>query len=178
LAEEVSKSGDSFNLNLNSIDHDKSIAMSSTSAFSAPTLDRPFGVELWPIFSSTWEQIKGYPAEQFRFVPFQTPLSTLKETAFALITYYVVIFGGRELMKSRPAYKLNSIFLVHNFYLTAISLVLLVLFVEQLLPTLVRKGIFFAICDTRGGWTDKLVVLYFVCPSRPGWSSAKLILDS
>ena len=37
-----------------------------------------------------------------------------------------------------------------------------VLFAEQLIPIVARKGLFFAICDHQGGWTDKLVILYYL----------------
>lgn len=66
-------------------------------------------------------------------------------------------------MRDRQAIKLNWLFKVHNLYLTLISGVLLVLFLEQLIPTVVRHGVFYAICSQRGGWTDKLVMLYYVC---------------
>jgi len=142
--------------------------MSALSSFEVglPTLDRPFGVTLWPIFSAAWEKMFGYPAEQFRFVPGHTLMSTHKETVIALVVYYIVILGGRELMRSRPAFSLNGPFKVHNLYLTIISGGLLALFIEQLLPTLVRNGIFYTICDLNGGWTDKLVLLYYVSSRR------------
>lgn len=127
-----------------------------------PTIDRPFGVHLWPIFSSVYEKVVGYPAEDFRFVSGVTPMSTLKQTAIALVTYYVVIFGGREVMKKLPAQKLNALFMIHNFYLTAISGILLALFLEQLIPTLYHNGVFYAICNHDGGWTKPLVTLYYV----------------
>lgn len=129
-----------------------------------PTIDRPFGIQLWPIFDKAWTLVTGYPASEFRFVAGETPMSTLKETGIFVILYYIVIFGGRELMRHREPFKLKAFFLVHNFYLTAISGILLALFIEQLLPTVVRKGIFYAICDHDGGWTQPLVVLYYVCP--------------
>ncbi|KAH6655368.1 GNS1/SUR4 family-domain-containing protein [Truncatella angustata] len=127
-----------------------------------PTLDRPFGIKLWPIFSKAFEQVVGYPADDFKFVAGKTPMSTLKEAGIFVIIYYIIIFGGRELMRGREPLKLKSLFLIHNFYLTAISAILLVLFAEQLLPTVVRKGIFYAICDREGGWTQPLVVLYYL----------------
>lgn len=127
-----------------------------------PTLDRPFGVELWPYFSKGFETVVGYPADNFRFVSGITPMSTLQETVISLISYYVIIFGGRELMKHRQAFVLNGPFMIHNFYLTVISGVLLALFIEQLLPTLTRYGVFHAICDHDGGWTQRLVVLYYL----------------
>jgi len=79
-----------------------------------------------------------------------------------LISYYIIIFGGREVMRKREPLKLNGLFKIHNFYLTVISGVLLALFLEQLIPTIARGGIFHAICAYEGGWTDKLVVLYYL----------------
>ncbi|KAF2626647.1 elongation of fatty acids protein-like protein [Macroventuria anomochaeta] len=127
-----------------------------------PTLDRPFGVALWPIFEKAFEPIAGYKPQDFRFVQGETPLSTFKSCATFLVTYYIVIFGGRELMRGREPFKLNFLFKVHNFYLTAISGILLALFAEQLIPTVARHGLFYAICDHNGGWTDKLVILYYL----------------
>lgn len=65
-------------------------------------------------------------------------------------------------MKNREPFKLNGLFMVHNLALTIISGVLLALFTEQLLPTIARNGVFYAICDHRGGWTAPLVTLYYV----------------
>lgn len=79
-----------------------------------------------------------------------------------IIAYYIIILGGRELMRNRPAFKLNGLFMIHNFYLTAISGGLLALFIEQLVPTVSRHGLFYAICDHNGGWTNELVILYYV----------------
>jgi fatty acid elongase 3 len=127
-----------------------------------PSVDRPFGVHLWPIFDKAWTAVVGYSANDFKFVPFETPMSTLKSTSIFIVIYYAIIFGGRELMRNREPFKLKTLFLIHNFYLTAISGILLVLFIEQLVPTVVRGGIFHAICDYDGGWTQPLVVLYYV----------------
>lgn len=127
-----------------------------------PTIDRPFGVELWPIFDKAFEAVVGYPTQDFRFVEGVTPMSTFKETAIALVSYYVIIFGGREVMKNFNAQKLNTLFMIHNFVLTSVSAILLALYVEQLLPTVWRHGIFYAICRHEGGWTRQLVLLYYV----------------
>ena len=131
--------------------------------FPLPTLDRPFAIELWPIFEKVWTSFRSFAPQDFRFVSGTTPMSTLKETAAVLISYYIIVFGGRELMKNRPAFKLNAIFMLHNLGLTLISGTLLALFIEQLLPTVWRNGIFFAICNEDGGWTKQLVTLYYVC---------------
>lgn len=148
-----------------------------------PTLDRPFGVHLWPIFDKAYEQVMGYPASEFNFVEGVTPMSTFKETATMLVSYYIIIFGGREVMKNFPAFKLNTLFMIHNFLLTAISAILLALFVEQLLPTIVRHGVFYSICDHRGGWTQPLIILYYVsitssCASQLKNWATNLSLDA
>jgi fatty acid elongase 2/fatty acid elongase 3 len=129
-----------------------------------PTIDRPFGVEVWPFFDKLYTAINGYHPEDFKFTPGVAAMSTLKETAIMITTYYIVIFAGRELMRNRPAMKLNGLFMVHNLYLTIISGGLLALFIEQLLPTVWRHGIFYGICNVEGGWTKQLVILYYVCP--------------
>ncbi|KAF2246138.1 GNS1/SUR4 membrane protein [Trematosphaeria pertusa] len=128
----------------------------------APTLDRPFGLQLWPIFEKTFESAMGYKPQDFRFKPGETPISTLKSCSAVLISYYIIIFGGRELMRDRQPLQLSFLFKLHNFYLTAISGILLALFAEQLIPMVWRHGVFFAICDHNGGWTDKMVVLYYL----------------
>lgn len=115
----------------------------------------------WRIFDRVWTAGMGYPADKLDITPGVAPLLTLRETTMFLVTYYAITLGGRELMRSRPPLKLNDLFLVHNFYLTAISGGLLVLFLEQLIPTLWNKGVFFTICGD-GGWTAPLVTLYYV----------------
>lgn len=131
-------------------------------SFPVPTIDRPFGVHLWPLFDQFYTSVVGYAPTEFRFVPGQTAISTLQATVALLSTYYIAVFTGRELMKNRAPLKLNGLFMVHNLYLTIISGTLLALFVEQLVPTVWRNGIFFAICDHKGGWTEPLVALYYV----------------
>ena len=135
-----------------------------------PTIDRPFGIKLWPIFDKAFEYVMGYPASQFEFARGVTPMSTIQETGIMLVAYYIIVFGGREFMKSRPALKLNTLFMIHNLYLTMISGTLLALFIEQLLPTIWRHGIFYAICDYQGGWTQPLIVIYYV--SGLDWSNS------
>lgn len=144
-----------------------------------PTLDHPFGLHLWPIFERAFESIKGYKPQEFRFVPGQTPMSTHFETGVMLVSYYIIIFGGREVMRGREPLQLNAFFKIHNFYLTAISGILLALFIEQLLPTLVRGGLFHAICHTEGGWSDEMVILYYVrAAHNVGLKKASLTLAS
>lgn len=127
-----------------------------------PTLERPFGIKVWPVFSKFWFAIFGYSPENFQFKSGITWMSTLQETVIALVAYYIIIFGGRELMRNRKPFVLNGPFMVHNLYLTIISGGMLVLFIEQLLPTLWHGGVFHAICSYQGGWTKPLITLYYV----------------
>lgn len=58
--------------------------------------------------------------------------------------------------------QLNFIFKVHNLALSVLSGILLVLMLEQLVPMIRDNGLFHSICKRDGGWSDKLVVLYYV----------------
>jgi len=123
-------------------------------------------VSPWKVFDKIWTTTMGYPAEQFDFVPGKSPIGTLNETVGVIVLYYAVILGGREWMRNRPAYKLNTLFKMHNFILTVISGSLLILFAEQLIPTLRQGGLYNAICGS-GGWTRPLIILYYVSNPSP-----------
>lgn len=114
----------------------------------------------WANFNKVWTAVMGYPAEEFRFVPGETPMSTLRETVAMIALYVCVVFGGREIMRNREPFKFNTLFKIHNFMLTAVSGSLLVLFAEQLIPSLWRGGLYENICGA-SGWTQPLVVLYY-----------------
>ena len=95
-------------------------------------------------------------------------MSTMKESVIVLAAYYVIIFGGREVMRNREAFSFPTIFKIHNLFLTLVSGGMLVLFIEQILSTVVSRGLYYSMCDSEGGWTHKLVVLYYVsvCPGK------------
>lgn len=128
----------------------------------APLLLGPISFSPWANFNKVWTAVMGYPAEDFRFVPGQTPMSTLRETVAMIVLYVCVIFGGREIMRNREPFKFNTLFKIHNFMLTAVSGTLLVLFAEQLIPSIWKGGLYENICGA-SGWTQPLVVLYYVC---------------
>ena len=120
----------------------------------------------WASFDKAWQAIMRYPAANFRIDEGKTFMTSGKETAIVITLYYIIILGGRELMRSRPAFKLNDLFLIHNFYLTAVSGSLLALFIEQLVPSLWNYGVYDAICGG-SGWTKELTTLYYVCDTFP-----------
>lgn len=139
--------------------------MQSLLSVQVPTLDTPFGVKLWPIFNyvaSTVTRGRFVP-DEFQFIPGETILSTLGPVLFAIGLYYVVIFGGQAVfnMLNLAPWKLKYLFQLHNLVLTGISLSLLLLMAEQLVPMIYRHGLFYSICNQEA-WTQKMVVLYFM----------------
>lgn len=138
--------------------------MSSICQF-LPSFDRPFVLNLWSIFDclvSTVTQGKFIPSK-FEFIQGELPLSTLPPVALAIGTYYFVIFGGDYVFKKfniKP-FVLNGLFQIHNLLLTTISLTLLILMSEQLIPMIYHHGLFYAICN-KNAWTQPLVCLYFL----------------
>lgn len=127
-----------------------------------PSISRPFGVHLWPIFDVFYKHVTGQSATDFNFVYGETPLGTLRSAGSMIVAYYAIIFGGRAIMTNYPAFKLQRLFQFHNLMLTLISGALLALFIEELVPTVWNHGVFYGICSHEGGWTKPLVILYYL----------------
>lgn len=128
----------------------------------APSIDRPFGIHLWPLFDQLYKAVTGSSANDFVFEAGVNPLSTFRDSVSLICAYYAVLAGGSLIMKFLPPLRLQLLFQLHNFSLTIISGGLLVLFIEQIVPTLYNNGLFYSICNVGGGWTQPLVVLYYV----------------
>ncbi|KAJ1847928.1 Fatty acyl-CoA elongase/Polyunsaturated fatty acid specific elongation enzyme [Coemansia sp. RSA 2611] len=103
----------------------------------------------------------GYDKSQWRWVNGSTPLSTWREVGIGMVVYLGVIFGIQFFMRSRKPLKLTRLAQLHNLGLTLISLVLLVLYVEELAPIISKGGLFYAVCSEEA-WTQRLEVLYFL----------------
>ena len=116
----------------------------------------------WELFSKIWTAVTGYEPISFVFIPGSTPMSTARETAVVIASYYLIILIGRRIMRGCPAFELTSQFQMYNLFLSVLSGFLLLLFVEELGPRLWQRGIYQSICGP-GGWTKRLVTLYYVC---------------
>ncbi|CCH42346.1 Elongation of fatty acids protein [Wickerhamomyces ciferrii] len=139
--------------------------MSASLDFQIPSVDRPFGISLWSLFNtvaSTLTFNKFIPSE-FEFIEGETLLSTFTPVAIVITVYYFIIFGGQAIFNkfNLKPWKLNFLFQLHNISLTFISLTLLLLMIEQLIPIIYNHGLFYAICN-KNAWTQPLVTLYFL----------------
>lgn len=93
------------------------------------------------------------PSYYTKYVIGKTPLSTPTEVWSTLAAYLVIIFGTQAFMKSRPAYKLQIPFQIHNVFLSAGSLLLLSLIAEEVVPLIWKNGLFWGMCN-EGMWTN------------------------
>jgi len=64
-------------------------------------------------------------------------------------------------MKNREAQKLTVLFQAHNIFLSAGSLVLLVLMLEEMIPILWKRGLFSAMCADKS-WTTRMEFYYLI----------------
>ncbi|KAJ6590413.1 ELO family [Mycena vulgaris] len=87
------------------------------------------------------------------------PLSNPSTVPSALLSYLAVIFGTQAVMRHRTPLKLTRVIQVHNFFLSAVSLVLLVLILDEILPLLRRVGILGGMCGPES-WTESLELYY------------------
>ena len=86
------------------------------------------------------------------YVTGKTPLSTVPVVLATLASYLVIIFGIQEVMRNRPPQKLNTLFRIHNAFLTLGSGLLLALMVEEVASIWIKAGTYRTMCDETS-WT-------------------------
>ncbi|PFH54475.1 hypothetical protein AMATHDRAFT_52076 [Amanita thiersii Skay4041] len=101
------------------------------------------------------------PRHLVSYVPGQTPLSTNTAVVSCLAAYLAVIFGIQAYMKDKQPQKLTALFQTHNIILSAGSLLLLVLMLEEILPIMWNNGLFYALCSEQA-WTPRLEFYYMI----------------
>ncbi|OAX42967.1 GNS1/SUR4 membrane protein [Rhizopogon vinicolor AM-OR11-026] len=95
------------------------------------------------------------------YVPGETPLSTWPVVATALASYLAIIFGTREIMKDRPPQQLNTLFRIHNAFLSAGSFILLVLMMEEVGSIWLTNTTYGTMCD-ESSWTERMEFYYMI----------------
>jgi fatty acid elongase 3 len=127
-----------------------------------PSIHRPFGIRLWPIFETILASVASYGSGGFRLDIGETPFTSLKDVVNILASYYVVVLCGPILLRNSKPFKMQLLFRSYNLLLVILSGVLCLLFLEQIIPTISRRGLLYAICELNGGFTDELRLLYYV----------------
>ncbi|GAA5978454.1 hypothetical protein JCM11641_007950 [Rhodosporidiobolus odoratus] len=96
-----------------------------------------------------------------RWIPGDSPLSTHTEVTAAIAVYLAVIFGGQALMSGSKPYRFKPLFMLHNFLLSAGSLIVLALMIEEIGPIIWKHGLFYAICADEA-WTPRMETYYII----------------
>lgn len=112
------------------------------------------------------------PPHLTSFIPGSTPFSTTPTVLAALSSYLAVIFGIQAVMKSQKPLKLTLLFQIHNVILSAGSLILLFLMLEEIMPMAWYKGFLHALCSDEA-WT-RVSTKYFFFSSIIFVSSSKI----
>ncbi|KAG2072637.1 GNS1/SUR4 membrane protein [Suillus decipiens] len=95
------------------------------------------------------------------YIPGETPLSTWPVVTTALASYLAIIFGIREIMKDKSPQRLNTLFRIHNAFLSIGSLILLVLMMEEVGSIWLTNTTYGTMCDETS-WTERLEFYYMI----------------
>lgn len=127
-------------------------------------------VELEYINLTLWETLSGFikiitkrkhNVKNFRFHNSENvPMNSSRSVFMALLGYYLTIFGTKFLISKSKPFKLKILFCLHNLFLTIVSLLLLHMFLEQLIPIYLKNGLFYTICNANA-WTQPIMTLYY-----------------
>ncbi|KAJ3044856.1 hypothetical protein HK097_001352 [Rhizophlyctis rosea] len=120
----------------------------------------------WPtyandLFDKAALAISGHLPDEFVFE--KAPLSTRKEAAQWSLAYLAIVLGGQAFMRSavpKPV-SFKPIFFLHNAMLSIVSAGLLILFLELVIPDLLKHGLMWSICH-EDAWNSRLELLFYI----------------
>mmetsp|Transcript_37380 Transcript_37380/g.61966 ORF Transcript_37380/g.61966 Transcript_37380/m.61966 type:complete len:269 (+) Transcript_37380:121-927(+) len=96
----------------------------------------------------------------FEYVPGKTLLSDYPTVFAVIVAYLVVVFGLPRLLKHSPPFQLHLLFQLHNYFLSLVSLVLLVALAQALVPRLLQHGLLWGVCSA-DVFVDQRLNFYF-----------------
>ncbi|PVU86158.1 hypothetical protein BB559_006636 [Furculomyces boomerangus] len=103
----------------------------------------------------------GVNKQEWSYISGQTKLATWSEVLMGTGVYLLIVFGGKAVMKNQKPFEMAAFWRFHNLLLAIMSLFLLLLFAEQLIPNLFNNGLFWSVCH-RDAWNTKLELLYYI----------------
>jgi len=122
------------------------------------------------IFSLLFKRVMGWEVTEFRYysqegINTNIPFSSSWAVAVITLVYLSSVYGSSIFMKNRKPLNLKPLFAVHNMLLSFLSLVLLILLLETLIPIILEKGFYFSICSPdmfSGDWGRRLELYYYI----------------
>lgn len=93
------------------------------------------------------------PAHLKSYIPGVSPFSTWPVVSTGIAFYLISILSAREFMKNIPSFKLQTLFKIHNAFLSTGSLVLLLLITEEVVSVRMNVGTYDSMCAP-SSWTD------------------------
>ncbi|KAI9096579.1 fatty acid elongase [Phlyctochytrium arcticum] len=123
---------------------------------------KPLAVSFFhPLFTNTSLEVLGLHPDDFKFA--KAPLSTRPEVLKWFAVYLTLVLGGQAFMRRfvKEPLAVKPLFFIHNAFLSASSLALLVLFLEIVVPNIWNNGLLWTMCHS-GSYTPRIEYLYYI----------------
>ncbi|TPX32452.1 very-long-chain 3-oxoacyl-CoA synthase [Synchytrium microbalum] len=104
--------------------------------------------------------IPSFKVDEFRFST-DLPFGQQHICVLACVSYLIIVLGGRELMKAYKPFTLKQLVFVHNVIMSAGSLLLWILVLEQVVPMMFNNGFTYTMCN-RAAYSPRLEFLYYL----------------
>lgn len=120
------------------------------------------------VFQPAWTYLFPKVVPEFFHFPsrdatVRLPFSTIESVLVTLAVYVVLVHLGQWLFRQRwmPTLQLRPLFFLHNSILSAISLLLLLMILENLGPRLLRHGLMWGVCHEDVYESDHRLEFFF-----------------